>query len=255
MALNSKAQTYLDQLRIDEFSKLATDDPELAEVFCNFAFAEVVDAGTLDLHRRLMVQIAATLACQNLSLFRTLCRGAHAAGVTFVKVKEIVYHGVPYLGMARVFDFNEALNDLIKECDIELPLPSQSTTVGDARMVMGKELQAVVAGAERLDKMYASSPSDLMHIQRFLTANCFGDTFTRGGLDLSTRELLTFTFLVGQGGCDGQVRGHVTGNLNVGNTREMLIDVLTQILPFVGYPRVLNGIAALNDIAPAIADA
>ena len=72
----------------------------------------------------------------------------------------------------------------------------------------------------------------------------------KSGLDLPTRELLTFAMLVAHGGCDPQVRGHVTANLNVGNSRELLIDVLTQLLPFIGYPRTLSGLRAVDEMAP-----
>jgi 4-carboxymuconolactone decarboxylase len=44
------------------------------------------------------------------------------------------------------------------------------------------------------------------------------------------------------------VRGHVNANLLVGNTRARLLAVLTVLVPFIGYPRTLNGLAALNDI-------
>ena len=73
--------------------------------------------------------------------------------------------------------------------------------------------------------MYASAPDDEQHIQRYLSANCFGDHFTRTGLDLPTRELLTFAMLVALGGCDPQVKGHVAANLNVGNDRAVLLAV------------------------------
>ena len=108
-------------------------------------------------------------------------------------------------------------------------------------------------GADRIDVMYASAPDDELHLQRFLSANCFGDHYTREGVDLPTRELLTFAMLVSLGGCEPQVRGHVSANLNVGNDRGVLIDVLTQLLPFIGYPRTLNGLRMVNEAAPASA--
>jgi 4-carboxymuconolactone decarboxylase len=46
----------------------------------------------------------------------------------------------------------------------------------------------------------------------------------------------------------------VAANLNVGNDRPTLISVLTVLLPFVGYPRTLNALAAINEIAPASAN-
>ena len=43
---------------------------------------------------------------------------------------------------------------------------------------------------------------------------------------------------------------HVAGNVNVGNGRDILIDTLSQLVPWIGYPRTLNGLAAVNEIAP-----
>ena len=43
-----------------------------------------------------------------------------------------------------------------------------------------------------IDKMYEESPENQIHIQKYLSANCFGDYYTRKGLDLKTRELLNF---------------------------------------------------------------
>lgn len=57
--------------------------------------------------------------------------------------------------------------------------------------------------------------------------------------------------LVAHGGCDPQVRAHVAANLNVGNDRQTLIDILTQLLPFIGYPLTLNGLRAIDEAAPA----
>ena len=117
-------------------------------------------------------------------------------------------------------------------------------------MARGRYVQGEVVGHAGVDAMYANAPADLAHVQVYLSGNCFGDHLTRTGLDLPTRELITFSFLVAQGGCDPQVKGHVRGNLNVGNDRARLIDVVTQLLPYIGYPRSLNAINAINEIIP-----
>ena len=109
-------------------------------------------------------------------------------------------------------------------------------------------LQKQIIGDSVVEKLYASAPDDQKHIQQSLSANCFGDHLTRSGIDVPTRELLTFSMLVSLGGCDPQVKGHVAANLHVGNSRAKLIDVLTQLLPFIGYPRTLNGLRAVDEI-------
>jgi 4-carboxymuconolactone decarboxylase len=99
--------------------------------------------------------------------------------------------------------------------------------------------------------MYASAPEDELHIQRLLSANCFGDHYTRTGLDIKTRELLTLAMLISLGGCDPQAKGHVAANLNVGNDRGVLISLVTHLLPFIGYPRTLNALRAIDEVAAA----
>jgi 4-carboxymuconolactone decarboxylase len=56
--------------------------------------------------------------------------------------------------------------------------------------------------------------------------------------------------LLSLGGCGPQLRGHVQGNLNVGNDMAKLLSVVTQLLPYVGYPRALNAIRCINEVAP-----
>jgi 4-carboxymuconolactone decarboxylase len=62
------------------------------------------------------------------------------------------------------------------------------------------------------------------------------------------RELLTFAMLVSLGGCERQVKGHVAANLNVGNDRNRLVEVLPQLIPFIGYPRTLDGLRVLDEV-------
>lgn len=118
-------------------------------------------------------------------------------------------------------------------------------------MQLGLSVQKQIFSEDVIDRMYETAPADELHIQRWLSSNCFGDHYTRGGLDVPTRELLTFVMLVAHGDCDPQVRSHVAANLNVGNDRQALIDILTQLLPFIGYPRTLNGLRAVDDVVPA----
>ncbi len=55
---------------------------------------------------------------------------------------------------------------------------------------------------DRIDQNYASAPENQRHIQEYLSANCFGNYYTRTGLDIPTRELLTFAMLVSLGGAE-----------------------------------------------------
>ena len=253
MAPNATAQATHERLFPGHVSTLAVTDPELIDVFDDFAFDEVLRASRLDERTRLLCQLAAMIAVGATREFRVMLGAALSVGVLPVEAKEVVYQAVAYVGMARVFDALHATNEVMAERGVGLPLEGRATTTPATRLEHGRGLQEQVVGAEAVALMYASAPADEQHIQRLLSANCFGDHVSRGGLDLATRELLTFSMLAALGGCEPQLRGHVTANLRVGNGRALLLDTLTQLIPFIGYPRTLNALRVLDEAAPAAA--
>ncbi len=251
MAISDAARSNHDELFPGHVSTLKVTDPELIEYFDNFAFDEVLRYGSLKTRTRLMVQPASMIACQAVSEYRVMLGAALTVGVTPIEVKEIVYQAVPYVGMAKVFEFIHASNDVLTERGVQLSLEGQSTTTPETRQDKGLAVQKEIVGAERVDQIYAAAAPDEIHFQYLLSANCFGDHYTRTGVDVRTRELLTFAMLVSLGGCEPQAKGHVAANLNVGNDRGVLLDVITQLLPFVGYPRTLNALREINEVTSA----
>lgn len=231
-------------------SELAATDPELIEIFDNFAFGEVAGYGDLDTPTRMMCILASCIAAQGQAEFRTMLAGALNAGVTPVEAKEVLYQAVPYVGMAKVLDFVHIANDVLVTRGVALPLEGQSTTSPGTRFERGLAVQKAIFGAGHIDALREAAPEGQKHIQDYLSMNCFGDFVTRGGLDARTRELLTFSMLLTLGGCEPQLKGHIRGNLNLRNDKRTLLTVITQLLPYVGYPRSLNAIACLNEVAP-----
>ncbi len=230
-------------------SELAATDPELIEIFDNFAFAEVLGYGDLDVKTRMMCILASCIAGAAQTEFRTMLEGALNVGVTPVEAKEVVYQAVPYVGMARTVDFVHIVNGVLTARGVALPLEGQSATSPETRFEKGLAVQKAIFG-ERIDAMRAAAPENQKHMQDYLSANCFGDYVSRGGLDAKVRELLTFSMLLTLGGCESQLRSHIQGNLNVGNDKRTMLAVVTQLLPYAGYPRTLNAIACLNEAIP-----
>lgn len=230
-------------------SRLKITDPELIEIFDNFAYDEVLEYGNLDTRTRMIIILGSMIACQAVAEYKVMLGGALNVGVTPVEVKEIVYQAVPYVGMAKVFDFLNATNEIFVSRNILIPLDGQSTTSPQTRMKKGLNLQKQIFG-DRIDAMYAESPENQLHIQKYISANCFGDFYTRNGLDIKTRELLTFVMLLSLGGCEPQLIVHIQGNVNVGNDKETLLSAVTQLVPYIGYPRSLNAIRCLNEVIP-----
>jgi 4-carboxymuconolactone decarboxylase len=251
MAITETARRNHDELFPDRISTLARTDPELIERFDNFAFDEVLADSDLDIRTRLMVQLASLIACQAVGEFRVMAGAGLTIGLTPVELKEIVYQAVPYVGMGQGVRLPARRQRHAHRTWGQLPLPGQSTTTPATRLERGLAVQKQIVGSERVDAMYDTAPDDEQHLQRYLSGNCFGDYLTRSGIDVPVRELLTFAILASLGGCDAQVKGHVAANLNVGNDRARLLSVLTVLIPFIGYPRTLNALRALDEVTPA----
>lgn len=220
-------------------------DPEFAERFEQFAFDEVVNepGQQLDEVTRHMAILATLLGCQGTEAFRIELPCALDAGITPVIAKEIVYQAVDYLGIGRVLSFLDITNEVLSSRGITLPLEGQCTTTMEDRLEKGAQAQADIFGPHMLEAWKTG------HINRWLAANCFGDYYTRTGLTLAQREMITFCFLAAQGGCEPQLTAHAKGNMNLGNDKAFLIRVVSQCLPYIGYPRSLNAITCVNQAA------
>lgn len=220
-------------------------DPEFMERFEHFAFEEVVKEKGQELEERTryLAILATLLGCQGIDEYREVLPKALDAGLTPVEAKETVYQAVDYLGIGRVRPFLTAVNEILEERGVALPLPGQCTTTMENRLERGVDAQAEIFG-EQMREVWKAS-----HINRWLADNCFGDYYTRTGLDLKQRELITFCFLAAQGGCEPQLKSHARGNMNLGNDKEFLIRVISQCLPYIGYPRSLNALACVNEAA------
>ncbi|MCI1370983.1 MAG: carboxymuconolactone decarboxylase family protein [Prevotella sp.] len=230
-------------------SKTAMTDPELIKIFDNWAFDEIIAQSKIDTKIRVMMIIGSCIAQGALTEYKMFVNAALNVGVIPVEVKEILYQSAAYVGMAKVVDFLSATNEIMQERGITLPLEAQSTTTRENRFEKGLAVQKSIFG-ETINKMLENAPKDQLQIQDYLSDNCFGDYYTRTGLNIKIRELLTYCILISMGGTDMQVRGHIQGNLNVGNDRETLIGITTQLLPYIGYPRTLNAMNAINEVVP-----
>lgn len=218
-------------------------DPEFMERWEHFALEEVVKEQQLPNQTRYMAILAALIGCQGVEVFQEILPQALQMGVSPVMVKEVVYQAVDYLGYGRMFPFLKVLNEVLQEEGVPLPLPGQATTTFEDRLEKGAQAQADIFG-EHMKEAWKNG-----HINRWLAANCFGDYYTRTGLTLAQREMITFCFLAAQGGCEPQLIAHAKGNINLGNTKEFLIKIVSQCLPYIGYPRSLNAVACVNKAA------
>lgn len=245
--LSDNAKKNYDKF-FGDTNPLSKTDPEFLTNHLNFAFGDLFLHSKLDDKTRIMLWLGCLIASGGLREYKRVVNAALKNGVAPNNIKEILYQSVPYVGFAKVDEFIYVCNEVFRDNGVELPLKNASTTTASDREEKGLAVQRAFFG-DTIDRSNAAAPNDEKHIRKFLSANCFGDYYTRDGLELKFRELLTFVFVLSIGGADAQVKAHVVGNLNLGNTRAVLIDTVTLLIPYIGYPRSLNALSAIDEVS------
>ena len=236
----------LSKLRSDTPSSSGSLDPEFMDILQRFTFGEVFYQGNLSDKQRELITIVVLTTNQTLPQLRAHIGFALNVGLTPIEIKEAIYQCAPYLGFPKTLNALTQANEVFKEKKIALPVESQGQVDEGTRFDEGLKLQVAIFG-DVIHQMNKNAPEDQKHINEYLSAFCFGDIYTRSGIDLKTRELLTFCMISALGGCESQLRAHIRGNLSVGNNKEVMISTITHCIPYIGFPRSLNALRCLNE--------
>ncbi|HIV74563.1 MAG TPA: carboxymuconolactone decarboxylase family protein [Candidatus Pseudogracilibacillus intestinigallinarum] len=83
-------------------------------------------------------------------------------------------------------------------------------------------------------------------LEDFVVEFAFGDIYGREGIDPKQKVLVTMASLVAQG--IPQIEMHVKTGIKVGLTPEEIVGAIIHILPYAGFPKVLNGLKAVQKV-------
>lgn len=83
---------------------------------------------------------------------------------------------------------------------------------------------------------------------RYVIEFAFGDIYTRQGISLQQKQLVTIASLTTQGGCEPQLNVHINAALNVGLTPNAIVEAIIHCIPYTGFPRVLNAVFVAKQV-------
>ena len=223
-----------------------SSDPELMNILQRFIFGEVFYIGNLDDKTRELITITVLATNQTLPQLKAHTNAALNIGVTPIEIREVVYQTAPFIGFPKVLNALDTINEVFKSRNIELPLENKGTVTESERFEKGNDKQYPLYGNAMKQNMQDLPGEFAEVIPRILTELCFGDLYTRDGLDIKTRELIIFCALAALGGTERQMASHAVGNLKVGNSKETLLSAMVHCFPYIGFPRVSNAINVIK---------
>ena len=220
-------------------------DLEMMDILQKFIFGEVFRTGNLTMKQREMITCITLATMQTLPQLKAHAGAALNVGVTPEELREVMYLTAPFIGFPKMLNAVATVNEVFKERGITLPLKKQGTVTEENRHETGKAIQ---------DKLYPGGITSVMEglpgdmgkdVEQFLTDYFFGEIYSRGALDLQTRELLGYCVLTTLE-AESQLQSHYHGNINVGNTPETLTAAVIQCLPYIGFPAAIKALRIIK---------
>lgn len=222
-------------------------DKDFMDILQKYIFGEVFTIGDLDIKTRELLTVTSLTVMQTLPQLKAHINGALNAGNTPIEIRETIYQCAPFIGFPKTLNAISVFNEVIKERGLEKELKSTKTTNENDRYKRGYDVQNPMYGDE-IEKNMSGLPNNMgKDVSRFLTEVCFGDFYTREGLDLKTRELMTIAILTTMGNT-GVLKSHIKGNLKAGNSIETITAAIIQVMPYIGFPNSFAALKVVKDI-------
>jgi len=100
------------------------------------------------------------------------------------------------------------------------------------------------AGEKVIDSLADIAPDFARYVLEFP----FGDIYSRPGLDIRAREIATIAALTALGNATPQLKVHIAAGLNVGLSRDEIVETIMQMAVYAGFPAALNGLFAAKEV-------
>ncbi|MGY2052920.1 carboxymuconolactone decarboxylase family protein [Methylobacterium sp. JK268] len=126
-------------------------------------------------------------------------------------------------------------------------MTNPNSTQAETRLERGRRALAEIDG-EGGERVVAALADIAPDFARYLLEFPFGDIYARPGLDRRAREIATIAALTALGNAAPQLKVHVAAGLNVGLTRDEIVEVIMQMAVYAGFPAALNGLFAAKEV-------
>ena len=222
--------------------------PDLARLAIGFVYGDLYARGGLSLPQRQLATVAALATLGGVEpQLEFHIAGALNVGCSPTQIVELMIHLVAYAGFPVAVNGTAAARAVFDRRGVrpsiratEGPPPASRYRDGWARL---REVDGHL-GEQVIDSLNGLSPD----LGRFIIEFAFGDIYTRPGLDLLSRELVSVAALAAMGSATPQLKVHMNGFLNVGGTSGQLVEIVTHIAAYAGFPRAINAAMTAKEV-------
>lgn len=232
---------------VDELQDIA---PDLGRFAVEFVFGDVLRRRGLDLKSRQLCAVAALAAMGTAQpQLRFDINGARNVGATPEEVVEVIILAAVYAGFPAALNGISAARDVFGQRG-DVPRVAnrlEGRLPGEDRFARGMTVldrTSRGAGAAVVESLRDIAPD----LGRFVVEFSYGDVIGRPTLDEKTTELAAVAMCTALGRDHPQLAVHIDAALNVGASREEVVEVIQQMAAYAGFPAALNGISVARKV-------
>ncbi|WP_048000732.1 carboxymuconolactone decarboxylase family protein [Lactiplantibacillus herbarum] len=192
---------------------------------------------------RVLVPLVAMVVQGTTSAIDSQVQQALQIGVVPEKILEVVYQLAPVVGSLKVRDAVAEIQAMLMRNDVTVEAPQMRTEED-----FGAQVQADLYGTEIKHLLQDLPDHAGDFIASSLTEHFFNDHYARLALTVQERERFELMALITLN-VDFQINAHARGSIKAGNTESELIWSALQLLPYVGFPLVINSVQKIHAAA------
>jgi 4-carboxymuconolactone decarboxylase len=218
--------------------------PDMVDLLLTFGFSDILSRPGLALPDREIATLAALASFGNAEpQLRFHVGGALNVGITPREVVETIYVTTVFAGFPAGLNALTAAGKVFEERGVKpTPLPAPTEPDRRKRGLATMEATSKGSGKKVLDSLNTIAPD----MANFILEFSYGDVLSRQGLSPRRKEIAIIAGAIARGTMRPQLMVHVKAGLNVGLTRQEIVEIAMQMAVYAGFPASLNGLDAVR---------
>nr|WP_319373983.1 carboxymuconolactone decarboxylase family protein [uncultured Methanobacterium sp.] len=220
--------------------------PDLAKYVIEFSFGDIYCRPGTTLKEKEIAVVAGLTAMGNAApQLKVHINGALNVGVSTEELVEVILQMSSYSGFPSAINGINVLKEVLQEKNIDFQ-PVPETQEGD-RFSQGAEWLGKL-DENQVDVLKENFQDIAPDLTEFVVAFGYGDIYSRKNLNPKLRQIATIAALTCMGTAQPQLAFHIRAGLNVGLTREEIIETIILMVVYAGFPAAINGINTAKEV-------
>ncbi len=220
--------------------------PDLGKYIIEYGFGDIYSRGGTDLMQKEIAVVAALTAMGNATpQLKVHINGALNVGCSVEEIIEVIIQMSSYSGFPSALNAVNVLKEVVTDRNITVT-PVKADKNEDRFSNGSKELSKLKSDQVQIlkDNLDDIAPDMVEYIVEY----GYGDIYSRKNLDVKMRQIATIAALTAMGTAEPQLAFHIGAGLNVGLTKEEIIETIMLMNIYAGFPASLNGMAVAKKV-------